>query len=165
MRYLPLIVMLVHAHNSVRKRTKLHRCAILSTSESPWQKFYYHGDSSSFLLMTGLVVKGRGEVVLVLFSRRRNFMKWAIVWRAKIQFMCIYLCINAHKIYRMGHDPTDKFYNFMFIYVHIKFIGPVRSFMQSLCFRINAHKKFMHVYAIFGRHPIYYDLKKGRYYY
>ena len=53
-RYLLLIVTLIHAHNSVRRRTKLHRCAILSPSESPWQRLYYHGDSSSFLLMTGL---------------------------------------------------------------------------------------------------------------
>ncbi len=49
-----MIVLLNHAHNSVRRRAKLHRCAILSASESPWQRLYYHGDSSSFLLMTGL---------------------------------------------------------------------------------------------------------------
>jgi hypothetical protein len=53
-RYLLLIVMLIHANNSVRRRTKLHRCALLSPSESPWQRFYYYGGRSSFLLMTGL---------------------------------------------------------------------------------------------------------------
>jgi hypothetical protein len=61
---------------------------------------------------------------------------------------------NAHKIYWMGQDPTDKFYNFMCVYVLIKFIGVARSFMQSLCCCINVHKIFMCVYATFGRHPL-----------
>jgi hypothetical protein len=42
----------------------------------------------------------------------------------------------------------------MCVYAHIKFIGAVRSFMRSLCCRINAHKIFMRVYATFGRHPL-----------
>jgi hypothetical protein len=53
-RYLLLIVLLIHAHNSVRRRRKLHRCALLSPSKSPWQTLYYHGGRSSFLLITGL---------------------------------------------------------------------------------------------------------------
>ena len=41
--------------------------------------------------------------------------------------LCTFMhCINVHKIYQMGHDPTDKFYNFMHVYACIKFIrvGP-----------------------------------------
>jgi hypothetical protein len=44
--------------------------------------------------------------------------------------------IKAHKIYRMGHDPTNKFYTFMCVYAHIKFIGAVRSFIWRLCFHM-----------------------------
>jgi hypothetical protein len=67
-RYLLLIVMLIHAHNSVRRRTKLHRCALLSPSESPWQRLYYHGDSSSFLLMTGLTRRAFTLLLNILFT-------------------------------------------------------------------------------------------------
>ena len=72
---------------------------------------------------------------------------------------CFGLCafmrhINAHKIYRTGHDPTDKFYNFMCIYAHIKFIGAVRSFMWHLCFRINVHKIFYAPLCDFWEAPI-----------
>jgi hypothetical protein len=41
--------------------------------------------------------------------------------------LCTFMhCINVHKIYRSGHDPTDKFFNFMHVYACIKFIwvGP-----------------------------------------
>jgi hypothetical protein len=67
-RYLLLIVMLIHAHNSVRRRTKLHRYALLSPSESPWQKLYYHGDSSSFHLMTGLTRRAFTVLLNTLFE-------------------------------------------------------------------------------------------------
>jgi len=50
-------------------------------------------------------------------------------------FMC---CINVHKIYRMGADPSDKFHKFRQFYVHIKFIGLAKPFMQHLCYRLNA---------------------------
>ena len=53
-KYLVLLILLIHASNSVRDRTKLHRCALLSHHESPWIKLYRHGDASSFLNMTGL---------------------------------------------------------------------------------------------------------------
>ena len=52
--YFCLFVVLVHASNSVRNRTKLHRCAVLLPFESPWAKLYHHGDASSFLTMTGM---------------------------------------------------------------------------------------------------------------
>ena len=52
--YFCLFVVLVHASNSVRNRTKLHRCEVLLPFESPWAKLYHHGDASSFLTMTGM---------------------------------------------------------------------------------------------------------------
>jgi hypothetical protein len=45
-KYLCLFVLLVHASNSVRNRTKLHRCALLSPHESPWAKLFHFGDAS-----------------------------------------------------------------------------------------------------------------------
>jgi hypothetical protein len=60
--------MLIHAHNSVRRRTKLHRCAMLSPSESPWQRLYYHGDRSSFLHMTGLTRRAFTALLNTLFT-------------------------------------------------------------------------------------------------
>jgi hypothetical protein len=53
-KYLALFILLIHASNSIRDRTKLHRCSLLSHNESPWIKLYRHGDASSFLNMTGL---------------------------------------------------------------------------------------------------------------
>jgi hypothetical protein len=58
----------IHAHNSVRRRKKLHRCAILSPSESPWQRLYYHGDISSSLLMTGLTRRAFHLLLKTLFT-------------------------------------------------------------------------------------------------
>jgi hypothetical protein len=47
-KYLCLFVLLVHASNSVRNRTKLHCCALLSPHESPWAKLFHFGDASLF---------------------------------------------------------------------------------------------------------------------
>ena len=52
-RYLALFVLLIHASNSVRNRTYLHRCASLAPAESPWMKLYHYGDAF-FLTMTGM---------------------------------------------------------------------------------------------------------------
>jgi hypothetical protein len=54
-KYLCLFVLLVHASNSVRSCTKLHRCTLLSPHESPWSKLFHFGDASSFLNMTGMI--------------------------------------------------------------------------------------------------------------
>ena len=53
-KYLALLILLIHASNSIRDRTKLHRCSLLSHNKSPWIKLHRHGDASSFLNMTGL---------------------------------------------------------------------------------------------------------------
>ena len=68
-RYLLLFLVLVQAHNSIRSRTKLHRVALLSPSESPWQRLYCHGDRSSFLLMTGLTRRAFTLLLKTLFPR------------------------------------------------------------------------------------------------
>jgi hypothetical protein len=67
-----MIALLIHEHNSVRRRTKLHRCAILSPSESPWQRLYYDGDSSSFLLMTGLTRRAFHILLNTLFTGKNQ---------------------------------------------------------------------------------------------
>jgi hypothetical protein len=53
-RYLALLLLLIHANNSVRNCSYLHHCAILAPAESPWMKLYHYGDDSSFLTMTGM---------------------------------------------------------------------------------------------------------------
>jgi hypothetical protein len=67
LRQLLLVVLLIHAHNSVRRRNKLHRCALLYPNQSPWQRLYTHGDSSSFLVMTGLSRSAFQQLSLALF--------------------------------------------------------------------------------------------------
>jgi hypothetical protein len=67
LRQLLMVVLLIWAHNSVRRCTKLHHCALLHPNQSPWQWLYYHGDSSSFLLMMGLSRAAFCELSLTLF--------------------------------------------------------------------------------------------------
>ena len=49
-----MVVLLFQLHNSSRTRHYLHRPAIVSPSDSPWQRLYEQADPSSFLHMTGL---------------------------------------------------------------------------------------------------------------
>jgi hypothetical protein len=53
-KYLTIFALLIHASNSIRSRTYLHRCALLTSAESLWTKVYHCGDASSFLSLTGL---------------------------------------------------------------------------------------------------------------
>ena len=66
-RYLALFLLLIHANNSVRNRSYLHRCAILAPAESPWTKLYRYGDASSFLTMTGMSRPAFLQLFNVLF--------------------------------------------------------------------------------------------------
>ena len=66
-RYLALFLLLIHANNSVRNRSYLHRCAILAPAESPWTKLYRYGDASSFLTMTGMSRPAFSQLFNVLF--------------------------------------------------------------------------------------------------
>ncbi len=49
-----LIVLLLHYHNSIRRRSQLLSAAVLDPKNSPWKHLLENGDSSSFLLLTGL---------------------------------------------------------------------------------------------------------------
>ncbi len=49
-----MVVLLFQLHNSIRTCHYLHRPAIVSPSDSPWQRLYELADPSSFLHMTGL---------------------------------------------------------------------------------------------------------------
>jgi hypothetical protein len=40
-RYLALLLLLIHANSSVRNRSYLHHCASLEPAESPWMKLYH----------------------------------------------------------------------------------------------------------------------------
>jgi hypothetical protein len=66
-RYLALLLLLIHANNSVRNRSYLHRCALLAPAESPWTKLYRYGDASSFLTMTGMSRQAFLQLFDVLF--------------------------------------------------------------------------------------------------
>jgi DDE superfamily endonuclease len=68
LRQLLLVVLLIQAHNSIRRRNKLHRRALLHPKQSPWERLYTHGDSSSFLVMTGLSRTAFQELSSVLFQ-------------------------------------------------------------------------------------------------
>jgi len=72
-KYLCLFVLLVHASNSVRNRTKLHRCALLSPHESPWAKLFHFGDASSFLTMTGMTRRSFRLLHDVLFLGHQRY--------------------------------------------------------------------------------------------
>ena len=60
-----MVVMLFQLHNSIRTRHYLHRPAIVSPSDSPWQRLYEQADPSSFLHMTELT---RRCFVMLLYN-------------------------------------------------------------------------------------------------
>ena len=49
-----LVVLLIQYHNSIRARSYLLREGVMDPNLSPWRKLYDHGNSNSFLHMTGL---------------------------------------------------------------------------------------------------------------
>jgi hypothetical protein len=55
------------AADSCTRCNKLHRFALLYPNQSPWQCLYTHGDSSSFLAMTGLSRSAFQQLSLALF--------------------------------------------------------------------------------------------------
>ena len=68
LRWLLLVVMIFHLHNRIRSRHYLHRPAIVSPSESPWQRLYERADPSSFLHMTGLTQRCFAMLLAALFD-------------------------------------------------------------------------------------------------
>ena len=63
-----MVVLLFQLHNSIRTRHYLHRPAIVSPSESPWQQLYERADPSSFLHMTGLTQPCFAMLLSALFD-------------------------------------------------------------------------------------------------
>ena len=63
-----MVVLLFQLHNSVRTCHYLHRPAIVSPSESPWQWLYEWADPSSFLHMTGLTRQCFAMLLSALFD-------------------------------------------------------------------------------------------------
>ncbi len=54
LRRVLMVVLLFQLHNSIHTCHYLHRPAIVSPSDSPWQRLYEQANPSSFLHMTGL---------------------------------------------------------------------------------------------------------------
>jgi hypothetical protein len=80
LRQIFLIVLLIRAHNSVRNRTKVHRCALLTPSQSPWERLYHHGGASSFLQMTGLTRSAFCTLNAAIFD---DNIQWPFVRRGR----------------------------------------------------------------------------------
>lgn len=70
------VILLLLYHNSLRDRTHLLRGALVSPEDSPWSYLWLHGDSSSFLHMTGLNRRAFRSLRVFLFGdvdvRRRG---------------------------------------------------------------------------------------------
>lgn len=63
-----LVVLLIQYHNSIRSRSFLLREAVVDPNLSPWRKLYDHGDSNSFLHMTGLTRSAFRSLLDYLFD-------------------------------------------------------------------------------------------------
>ena len=63
-----LVVLMFHLHNSIRLRHYLHRAAIVSPRESPWQRLYEQADPASFLHMMGLTRRCFAMLLTTLFD-------------------------------------------------------------------------------------------------
>ena len=65
-----LLVSTIEYHNSVRVHNNLLRQSILSPTKSPWQHLYEHGDSCSFVLMTGVTRHVFRMLLRILYNPR-----------------------------------------------------------------------------------------------
>jgi hypothetical protein len=75
LKYLALFILLLHASNSVRNRTYLHHCALLTPAESLWTKLHRYGASSSFLSLTGLLQQAFSLLFDLLFPDNQQHKK------------------------------------------------------------------------------------------
>ena len=64
LQHVVLIIASIHYRNSIRRRSKLHRAAILFPESSPWQHVYDNADPQSFFSLTGVT----REVIVVLLN-------------------------------------------------------------------------------------------------
>ena len=96
-KVLALMISLIHFSNSLRTRTYLSRSAILLPSAAPWHHLLHNGDSSSFLLMTGLtreaflllhdILKPPGHPLLP----RRRGRKWSLSSEGQLGLLLFYM--------------------------------------------------------------------------
>ncbi len=96
-KVLALMISLINFSNSLRTRTYLSRSAILLPSAAPWHHLLHNGDSSSFLLMTGLtreafkllhdVLKPPGHPL----SPKRRGRKWSLSSEGQLGLLLFYI--------------------------------------------------------------------------
>jgi hypothetical protein len=63
-----LVILLLLYHNSLRDWSHLYRQSLVKTNEAPWRRLFLHGDSTSFLHMTGLTCKVFRSLLDYLFD-------------------------------------------------------------------------------------------------
>ena len=63
-----LVILLLLYHNSLRDRSYLLRQSVLRANEAPWRRLFLHGDSTSFLHMTGLTREAFRSLLDYLFD-------------------------------------------------------------------------------------------------
>ncbi len=63
-----LVILLLLYHNSLRDRSYLYRQLLVQANEAPWRRLFLHGDSTSFLHMTGLSPKAFRSLLDYLFD-------------------------------------------------------------------------------------------------
>ena len=94
---LMLIIALVEYHNNIRKRCALLRAAILHPNRSPWRQLMDYGDSSSFLLLTGLTRAAFNRLLdIVLPPGHENLptqrgRKWSLPPNGQLGLLLFYL--------------------------------------------------------------------------
>ena len=99
LRRLLLVVLMFHLHNSIYLRHYLHCPAIMSPSESPWQRRYEQADPSSFLHMMGLTRRCFAMLLAALFNpkeirpprRRWSGQPWSLHQEGCLRLLLFYL--------------------------------------------------------------------------
>ena len=112
-----LVILLAIYHNSLRQRNYLKRQALVDAKKSAWQQLLEHGDSSSFLLLTG--VSRRAFYMLLDIAippghrvrrrRRRKGRQWSLsaegqlglllfIWAARCHTsICVFFLESHHQ--------------------------------------------------------------------
>ena len=94
-----LVVLLAIYHNSCRQRNYLKRQAIVDPKKSSWQQLLENGDSSSFLLLTGLNRRAFYMLLDIVIPRnhrlrshrRRRGRQWSLSAEGQLGLLLFYL--------------------------------------------------------------------------
>jgi hypothetical protein len=94
-----LVLLLVVYQNNIRERNYLLRQAIVDPKMSPWQHLMDNGDSSSFLLMTGLNCDAFNQLLDELIppnhrlrcTCRRRGRQWSLLAEGQLGLLLFYL--------------------------------------------------------------------------